>query len=285
MMDYEKLKRFSVDVRLAMLKQFEASGSGHVGGCASIADVLAVLYGGVMNVDPTDAKNENRDRFVLSKGHCGPALYAALALKGFFPFEMLDTLNAPDTLLPSHADMQKTSGVDMTTGSLGQGISAAVGIALGNVMQRRDAYTYCIIGDGEAEEGQVWEAVSCASHFKLDKFVLFVDWNKYQLDNTVEALGGPVDFDKKLLSFGFDVQVVKGYDVVEIYDAIMKAKTVEGKPHAIILDTIKGLGFNFAEGLDYNHFLNVDKKTAESAAEEIERRYREGTYPVGDFKW
>ncbi len=285
MMDYEKLKRFSVDVRLAMLKQFEASGSGHVGGCASIADVLAVLYGGVMNVDPTDAKNENRDRFVLSKGHCGPALYAALALKGFFPFEMLDTLNAPDTLLPSHADMQKTPGVDMTTGSLGQGISAAVGIALGNVMQGRDAYTYCIIGDGEAEEGQVWEAVSCASHFKLDKFVLFVDWNKYQLDNTVEALGGPVDFDKKLQAFGFDVQVVKGYDVVEIYDAITKAKSVEGKPHAIILDTIKGLGFNFAEGLDYNHFLNVDEKTAESAAEEIERRYREGTYPVGDFKW
>ena len=187
-MDYEKLKRFSADIRITMLREMQAIGAGHIGGSASIADVLAVLYGGVMQIDPQNPGWEDRDRFVLSKGHCGPALYAALALKGFFPLEWLSTLNGPKTRLPSHADRLKTPGIDMTTGSLGQGISSAVGIALGNRAQGRNSYTYCIIGDGEMEEGQVWEACESAAHFALDKFVLFVDWNKYQLDGTDKNL-------------------------------------------------------------------------------------------------
>ncbi|MGN1062179.1 MAG: transketolase, partial [Candidatus Scatosoma sp.] len=186
-----KLKRFSADIRIAMIREMQALGSGHVGGSASIADVLAVLYGGVMNVKPEDPEWEERDRLVLSKGHCGPALYAALALKGYFPMEWLKTLNAPETRLPSHADRLKTPGVDMTTGSLGQGISAAVGIALGNRVRGKNGYVYCIIGDGETEEGQVWEACEAAAHFALDKFILFLDWNKYQLDGTVEKIGAP----------------------------------------------------------------------------------------------
>jgi transketolase len=284
-MDYEKLKRFSADIRITMLKEMQSIGSGHIGGSASIADVLAVLYGGAMQIDPKNPDWADRDRFVLSKGHCGPALYAALALKGYFPMEWLSMLNAPKTRLPSHADRVKTPGVDMTTGSLGQGISSAVGIALGNRAQGRNSYTYCIIGDGEMEEGQVWEACESAAHFALDKFVLFVDWNKYQLDGTVEKICNPVDIEKKFEAFGFDAQTVKGYDTKEIYDAILRAKTVENKPHVIILDTIKGLGINFAEGLDYNHYLPVTKELADSAIEEIERRYAEGSYPVGAFKW
>ena len=281
----EKLKRFSADIRIAMIREMQALGSGHVGGSASIADVLAVLYGGVMNVKPEYPEWEDRDRLVLSKGHCGPALYAALALKGFFPLEWLNTLNAPDTRLPSHADRLKTPGVDMTTGSLGQGISAAVGIALGNRVQKRDSYVYCIIGDGEMEEGQVWEACEAAAHFALDKFILFLDWNKYQLDGTVEQIGAPVGAAEKFKAFGFETQTVKGYDTKEIYGAILRAKKGTGKPHAIILDTIKGAGINFAEGLAYNHYLPVSDEAAESAIEEIERRYAEGTYPLGDFRW
>ena len=284
-MDYEKLKRFSADIRITMLREMQAIGSGHIGGSASIADVLAVLYGGVMQIDPQNPGWEDRDRFVLSKGHCGPALYAALALKGFFPLEWLSTLNGPKTRLPSHADRLKTPGIDMTTGSLGQGISSAVGIALGNRAQGRNSYTYCIIGDGEMEEGQVWEACESAAHFALDKFVLFVDWNKYQLDGTVTKICNPVDIEKKFISFGFDAQTVKGYDTKEICDAILRAKNTKTKPHVIILDTIKGLGINFAEGLEYNHYLPVTKELADSAIEEIERRYAEGSYPVGGFTW
>lgn len=284
-MDYEKLKRFSADIRIAMIREMESIGSGHIGGSASIADVLAVLYGGAMNIDPSRPDWEDRDRFVLSKGHCGPALYAALALKGYFPMDWLKTLNAPKTRLPSHADRLKTPGVDMTTGSLGQGISSAVGIALGNRAQGRDAYTYCIIGDGEMEEGQVWEACESASHFKLEKFFLFVDWNKYQLDGTVKKICDPLDIERKFEVFGFDSQTVKGYDTREIFDAILRAKKVEDKPHVIVLDTMKGLGINFAEGLEYNHFLPVTSELAQSAIEEIERRYAEGTYPLGAFKW
>ena len=154
-MDFKQLERFSADIRITMLKEMAYPGSGHVGGSASIADVLAVLYGAEMKIDPANPQDPDRDRFVLSKGHCGPALYATLALKNFFPMEWLKTLNKGGTKLPSHADMKKTPGIDMSTGSLGQGISCAAGIALGLKMQKKDNYVYCIIGDGEMEEGQV----------------------------------------------------------------------------------------------------------------------------------
>jgi len=283
--DFEKMKRLSADIRIETIKSIAAAGFGHIGGSASIADVLAVLYGGVMKIDPKNPGWEDRDWLVLSKGHCGPALYAVLGLKGYFPMEWLATLNQPGTRLPSHADMNQTPGVDMTTGSLGQGISCAVGIALANRIKGKDSYTYCIVGDGELNEGQVWEAAQSANHEKLDHFILFVDWNKKQLDGRLEDISNPEEICKKFEAFGFDVQVVKGYDTKEIYHAIEKAKQVEGKPKVIILDTIKGLGVNFAERVEFNHYLIISQEMAQEGIEEIEKRYAQGTYPGGDFKW
>ncbi|HHU54091.1 MAG TPA: transketolase [Clostridiaceae bacterium] len=283
--DYEAIKRFSADIRINTIKSIHSTGSGHIGGSASIADVLAVLYGGMMRVDPKNPKWAERDWLVLSKGHCGPALYATLALKGYFPMDWLTTLNKPNTNLPSHADANRTPGVDMSTGSLGQGISAAVGIALGNRTQKIDSYTYCIVGDGELNEGEVWEACSAATDLKLDNLIVFVDWNKKQLDGRLEEILEPGDISKKFEVFGFDVQTVVGYDYQAIWEAIEKAKSIKGKPSVIILDTIKGLGVKLAEEKEFNHHLPITDEGAEEAIAEIERRLSEGTYPVGDFKW
>lgn len=284
-MDFEKLRRFSADIRIWTVRTIAEAGFGHIGGSASIADVLAVLYGGMMKIDPKNPKWEDRDWFVLSKGHCAPALYAALALKGFFPMEWLKTLNKGGTSLPSHADMQRVPGIDMSTGSLGQGISAAVGIAYANRLQGRDSWTYCILGDGECNEGQVWEACQSATHFKLDRFITFVDWNKKQLDGTVEKICNPVDYEAKFRSFGFGVETVKGYDVQSIWEAVERAKQTPGKPHCIILDTYKGLGVPLAEAEEFNHYLTFGHTEGEKSIEEIERRLQAGSYPGGDFKW
>lgn len=283
--DYKKLERFSADIRITLLKELSYLGSGHVGGSASIADVLAVLYGAEMNVDPENPQNPDRDRLVLSKGHCGPALYATLALKGFFPMEWLKTLNKGGTKLPSHSDMRKTPGIDMSTGSLGQGISCAEGIALGLKMQKKDGFVYCIIGDGEMQEGQVWEAVMSANQLKLDNLVILLDWNKKQLDDRVEKICDPINPEEKFRAFGLDAATCKGYDVKDIYECIERAKKVKGKAHAIVLDTWKGMGINFAEKVGYNHFLPVSGETAKNAIDEIERRLANGTYPKGDLVW
>lgn len=283
--DLLSMRRFSADIRIQTVKEIGAAGFGHIGGSASIADVLAVLYGGAMRIDPKNPQWEERDWFVLSKGHCAPALYAALALKGYFPMEELKTLNRGGTNLPSHADRLKVPGVDMSTGSLGQGISAAVGIALANRLQGRDSYTYCIVGDGELNEGQVWEACQQANHRKLDHFICFVDWNKKQLDGRLENVNEPENIEDKFRAFGFDAVTVKGYDTKEIYNAIQRAKLLKGKPHCIVLDTIKGLGVNIAEEQEFNHYLNYGPAETERAVAEIEKRYAEGTYPGGDFKW
>ncbi|MDY6023867.1 MAG: transketolase [Candidatus Borkfalkiaceae bacterium] len=284
-MDFKQLERFSADIRITMLKEMAYLGSGHVGGSASIADVLAVLYGAEMKIDPANPQDPDRDRFVLSKGHCGPALYATLALKNFFPMEWLKTLNKGGTKLPSHADMKKTPGIDMSTGSLGQGISCAAGIALGLKMQKKDNYVYCIIGDGEMQEGQVYEALMFANQQKLDNFVVFLDWNKKQLDDRVEKICDPINPEEKFRAFGLDAVTCKGYDVKDIYEAIERAKTVKGKAHAIVLDTWKGMGMNFAEKVGYNHFLTVTDEIADSAIKEIENRLANGTYPKGDLVW
>ncbi|MBQ3050253.1 MAG: transketolase [Oscillospiraceae bacterium] len=281
--DFEKLKRFSADIRIWTIRTIAEAGFGHIGGSASIADVLAVLYGGMMNIDPSDPNKEDRDWFVLSKGHCAPALYAALALKGYFPMEWLKTLNKGGTSLPSHADKLRVPGVDMSTGSLGQGISAAVGIALANRMQGRDSWTYCIVGDGECNEGQVWEACEAAAHLKLDHFIVFVDWNKKQLDGKLEAICNPGDFVEKFSAFGLDTEVVVGYDVKSIWEAIECAKNKPGKPHCIILDTVKGIGVNFAEEEEFNHYMTFDVAKGEESIAEIERRLAAGTYPGGDL--
>lgn len=281
----ESMRRLSADIRIETTRAIGEAGFGHIGGSASIADVLAVLYGGVMKIDPKNPGWEDRDWLVLSKGHCGPALYAVLAIKGYFPMEWLKTVNKPGTRLPSHADRLRTPGVDMTTGSLGQGISSAVGIAMGNRLQNRDNYTYCILGDGETNEGQVWEGCETAAHFKLDHLVVFVDWNKKQLDGRLEQICNPINIEDKFKAFGFDAQTVKGYDVEEIHNAIISAKTVPGKPHVIVLDTFKGLGVKLAEEQEFNHYLTFGPKEAAESIAEIEKRYADGTYPGGDFKW
>ncbi|HIU25766.1 MAG TPA: transketolase [Candidatus Copromorpha excrementigallinarum] len=283
--DLEKIKRFSADIRIWTLRVLAEAGFGHIGGSASLADVLAVLYGGVMKIDPKNPKWEERDWFVLSKGHCAPALYATLALKGFFPMDWLKTLNKGGTNLPSHADRLKVPGVDMSTGSLGQGLSAAVGIAYANRQQGRDNWIYCIMGDGECNEGQIWEACETANSLKLDHLIAFVDWNKKQLDGRLEDINDPVNIEEKFRAFGFDAVTVKGYDTLEIYKAVERAKDNPGKPHCIVLDTFKGLGVDFAEKVEFNHYLTFGPEEAEESIKEIERRYAEGTYPGGDLKW
>ena len=284
-MDFEKLQRFSADIRIWTIRTIAWAGFGHIGGSASIADVLAVLYGGMMNIDPQNPEWENRDWFVLSKGHCAPALYAALALKGYFPMDWLKTLNRGGTNLPSHADALRVPGIDMSTGSLGQGISAATGICLANRLQGRDNWTYCIVGDGECNEGQVWEACQTASHFALDRFIVFVDWNKKQLDGRLEAICQPHDLAEKFRAFGFGAETVAGYDVQAIWEAVERAKADPGRPHCIVLDTIKGLGVKIAEEHDFNHYLTFGPEEGEENVAEIERRLAQGTYPGGDFKW
>lgn len=279
--DFKKIRRLSADIRIATVRMIGEAGFGHIGGSASIADVLAILYGAVMKIDPKRPDWEERDWLILSKGHCGPGLYAALALKGYFPMEWLKTLNKPGTNLPSHADHLHTPGVDKSTGSLGQGFSSAVGVALGNRIQGRDSYTYCIIGDGEMQEGEVWEAAETANHLKLDHLIIFVDWNKKQLDGRLEEICEPLDIQEKFRAFGFETQLVKGYDVEAIYDAVERAKKMQNKPHLIVLDTIKGIGINFAEEAEFNHYMTFDPKKAEEAVQEIERRYAANTYPLG----
>lgn len=272
-MDRTNILRFAADIRINTIRAIQSIGSGHIGGAMSICEVLAVLYGGVMNVNPNNPQQDDRDFFVLSKGHCGPALYATLALKEYFPVEELATLNRPGTRLPSHADRLKTPGIDMSTGSLGQGISAATGIAMGNKLLGLENYTYVIIGDGELQEGQVWEAACFASHQKLDRLIVFVDFNKRQLDGYVVDICDSGDIGKKFDSFGFNVLKADGTDVMDINNAIEKAKTNNNKPTVIILDTEKGQGCNFAEEAEFNHHMTVSEEMANSAVAEIEKRF------------
>lgn len=262
----QKLELFAAQIRLETLKEFAHLGFGHVGGAMSIVETLAVLYGSAMRIDPANTRWADRDWLILSKGHAGPALYAALALKGFFPMEELKTLNKPGTNLPSHCDRNRTPGVDMTTGSLGQGISTAIGIALGNRLDRRDNFTYLILGDGECDEGQVWEGALFAAHQCLDNLVAFVDYNKQQLDGYTRDILDLGDLAGKFTSFGWYTQEVDGGSVAEIYNAVEKAKEVKGQPAVIVLHTVKGRGCSFAEGILNNHHMTF---TGEQIAEAI----------------
>ncbi len=244
-------------------------GIGHVGGSLSIADCLAVLYFDQMNIDPKNPSLPTRDRFVLSKGHGGPAVYAALALKGYFPMDLLKTLNQPNTNLPSHTDKNKTIGVDMTTGSLGQGFSAAVGMATAIQLDNSKNYLYAIIGDGESQEGQIWEAAMFAGSRKLDHLIAFTDNNKMQIDGEVCDINAISPLDKKWEAFKWHVQVIDGHDVLAIRDAIIEAKKVKGQPSMIILNTIKGKGAEFCEGQVGSHNMPVTKEMAEQAIERL----------------
>lgn len=247
------LQRFALQIRIGTLESIGSRGFGHAGGSLSIADLLAVLYGAVMKVDPKNPKMEDRDKLVCSKGHAGPAVYATLGLKGFFPYDEIKTLNRPHTNFPSHCDKNKTPGIDATTGSLGQGSSVAVGIALGDKIKGFDSRTFAIIGDGEINEGQVWEALMFAAANKLTNFVPILDYNKKQLDGTCEEVLNPFDFTKKFESFGYEAISIDGHNVEEIYNALTKKAT--DKPIAIVLNTVKGKGLKEIEDMDYNHSI------------------------------
>lgn len=251
-----QLERFALEIRIATLTELGALGFGHIGGCLSIADTLAALYGRVMRIRPDEPGWPDRDKLVCSKGHAGPAVYAALALKGYFPFERLLTLNQPGTSLPSHCDRKKTIGVDMTTGSLGQGSSLAAGMALGDKLKGRPNRVFLILGDGELNEGQVWEAAMFAAAKGLDNLTLFVDNNGKQLDGYTKDVLPMGDLRAKFEAFGFHTQQINGNDVAAVYEAAENAAPRRGKPHAIILDTVKGAGVPDVEKAAANHSMN-----------------------------
>ena len=234
-------------IRRMTLECIGSIGSGHIGGSMSIVELLRVLYFDKMNVDPKNPKMEGRDRLIVSKGHAGPAVYATLALKGFFPKEWLYTLNRFGTNLPSHCDMNKTPGVDMTAGSLGQGFSCAVGVAIGSKLKKDGATIYAIVGDGESQEGQIWEAAMLGAQKKLDNLIAFTDKNNMQLDGYTDDINSLGDLKAKWRAFGWYTQEIDGHDCEAISAAIDRAKAKKGKPSMIILDTIKGKGVSFAE--------------------------------------
>lgn len=258
------LQRFALEIRLATIEELGCLGFGHVGGSLSIADAMAVLYGSVMNVDPKNPTWPDRDKFVSSKGHAGPVVYATLALKGYFPKEDLKTLNKPGTHYPSHCDRKMTVGVDMTTGSLGQGTSLACGMALGDKLKGRPSRTFLVVGDGECDEGQVWEAAMFAAAKKLDNMVWLIDNNKKQLDGWTKDILDTGDLAKKFEAFGFDTVKINGNDVEQLYDAVTK-KTV-GKPIAVIMDTVKGKGVKEVEETMSNHSMAVKPEVWEKWA-------------------
>ncbi len=245
----KELRVFAQEIRVEALKSSGSLGFGHVGGSMSVVEALAVLYGSVMKVDPKNPRWEDRDWCVMSKGHAGPAMYATLGLKGFYPLEQAYTLNQPHTNFPSHTDRTKTPGVDLTTGSLGQGMSTATGAALANKVDGRTNHVFVFVGDGECDEGQVWEAAQFAAHYKLDNLVCFVDSNKRQLDGSVDdIMSHGKGIGAKFDAFGWNViDVADGNDVEQIYDAVEAAYQVTGKPTCIVLNTIKGKGCTFAE--------------------------------------
>ena len=242
-----KLKQEATMIRMGILDGTHAAASGHPGGSLSIADIMAYLYFSEMNVDPANPKWDARDRFVLSKGHAAPALYATLARKGFFPFEDMLTLRHIDSILQGHPDMKHIPGVDMSTGSLGQGISAAVGMALAAKIDGKDYRTYAIVGDGESEEGQVWEALMFAARHDLDNLCVVFDYNGLQIDGPIADIVNPAPYEGKLAAFGFHVITIDAHDFAQIEAAFAEAKTVKGQPTAIVANSVKGKGVSFME--------------------------------------
>ena len=259
------LKNQAKEIRKMTIEEIATLGSGHIGGAMSIADLLALLYFHRMKIDPQKPRWEDRDQLIVSKGHSGPAVYAALALKGYFPKDWLTTLNKGGTSLPSHCDRNKTPGIDMTTGSLGQGFSAAIGIALGLKMDKKTSTVYTIIGDGESNEGQVWEGALFAGFHKVSNLIAFTDYNKQQLDGFTKDILDLGDLAAKWKTFGWFIQEVDGHDIAALDAAIEKALAEKEKPSMIIMHTIKGKGCNFAEGVEKNHSMAFDMEKAREA--------------------
>ena len=266
-----ELQKKAVEVRKGIVTGVYNAKSGHPGGSLSAADLFTYLYFEEMNVDPENPEDENRDRFVLSKGHTAPGYYAALALKGFFPIEDLKTLRHVGSYLQGHPDKKHTPGVDMSSGSLGQGLSVAVGMALAAKMQGKDYRTYCLCGDGEIQEGQIWEAAMFAGHRKLDNLCVIVDNNNLQIDGTVEDVCSPYPIDEKFKAFNFHVININGNDFDEIDKAFAEARAHKGEPTAIIAHTIKGKGVSFMEDKAGWHGKAPNEEEYKIAMEELEK--------------
>ncbi|MCG8481071.1 MAG: transketolase [Spirochaetales bacterium] len=266
-----ELQRKAIEIRRLTVDEIAYLGVGHLGGSMSVVEILTLLYYRHMNVDPSRPADPNRDKFVMSKGHAGPALYSILADKGFFPIEMLHTLNQGGTNLPSHCDMNRMPGIDMTTGSLGQGLSAAVGIALGHRLQRLPGRVFALIGDGDTNEGQTWEAAMSAAMYGLSNLVAFTDYNKMQIDGTAEAIMKTDRLADRWTSFGWYTQQVDGHDFDALDAALRSAVEETSRPSMIIADTIKGKGIPFAEGDFTNHNMPVTQEQAQEAYESLAR--------------
>ncbi len=263
------LAQAASNIRLGALECVYSANSGHPGGSLSIADVLAYLYFEKMNINPENSKDPERDRFVLSKGHACPAVYSALAHKGFFSKELLKTFRNKDSILQGHPDMKNVPGIDMSTGSLGQGISAACGMALTGKVSNSNWRVYTILGDGECEEGQVWEAAMFAAHYKLDNLLAFVDFNGLQIDGPVTEVINPTPFDEKFKAFGWNVVLADGHDFDSIEKAVSECEKVKGKPSVIVLKTIKGKGVSFMENKVEWHGTAPNAEQYETAVAEI----------------
>jgi transketolase len=272
MLDVKRLKQVALEIRKLTIEEIGNFGSGHIGGSMSIVEMLTYLYYHEMRVDPSDPKKEDRDRFVCSKGHAGPAVYATLATKGYFPLDELKTLNQGGTNLPSHCDMNKTVGVDFTGGSLGQGFSAAVGIALGQKIRNIEANTFVVIGDGESQEGQIWEGAATAAQWKLGNLIAFTDFNRLQLDGYTSDIVSMENLDTRWLGFNWHVQRINGHDFTQIDRAVQIAKAVLDRPSMIIMDTVKSYGFIPGETTTANHSMAFDSKVATKAIEDLYAR-------------
>lgn len=268
--DFELLRAKAGQIRKELLETIAYAGSGHPGGSLSVVDILTVLYYEVMNVYPQNPKMEDRDRLILSKGHANPALYCILADKGFFPKEELLNLRRPMAMLQGHPDMKKVPGLEISTGSLGQGLSAANGMAMAGKLDGRTYYTYVILGDGEMQEGQIWEAAMSAAHYKLDNVIAFIDYNKLQLDGTVSEIMEIEPIDEKLKTFGWNVINICGHDCESIYHAICLAKRNKGRPSAIICHTVKGKGVSYMENCVDWHGGSLTGEQLKTALADVE---------------
>lgn len=266
----QELKSIAKEVRKGVIESVYSAKSGHPGGSLSCTDILTVLYYNQMNIDPTKPEDPARDRLVLSKGHAAPALYSVLANRGYFPKEDLKTLRKLGSNLQGHPDMNKVTGVDMTTGSLGQGLSAANGMALASKLNKSGIKVYCLLGDGELEEGQVWEAAMTASQYKLDNVCVIVDNNNLQIDGTIKEVKSSYPIGAKFESFGFYVIEVDGHNIEELINAFQTARMVKDMPTAIIAKTVKGKGVSFMENQVGWHGKAPDEEQYKQAMQELQ---------------
>ena len=266
-----ELERTALKIRLGIIRAIKSNRGGHIGGSLDLAEMLAVVYSDFMRVRPDEPDWDQRDFMIFSKGHAGPALYSTLSLQGFFPGERLDNLNKPNSLLPGHCDRNHVPGVDATTGSLGQGLSLACGVALAARLRGTDQRVFCVTGDGESAEGQIWEAAQFAAHYKLGNLITFLDWNKKQIDGTNDEVLRLGDAVAKYKAFGWDAVCVKGDDVIAIQQAVAEAVQKNGdKPTMIVLDTVKGNGLQCVANLANNHCIGFPEAMQVEAEQDFE---------------